>query len=105
MKKFREKLENRKTILLKRLEKEPQKAVIKRRRSSFSRRFNQKLRQTLLFSRADQQMKAVEDAIERLDEGVYGKCVVCGEKIESNRLEALPTATHCWRCQQDKPQV
>ena len=105
MKKFREKLEDQKMILLKRLEKEPQKAVIKQRRSRFSRRFNQKLRQALLFTRADQQMKAVEDAIERLDEGVYGKCVVCGEKIEPNRLEALPTATHCWSCQQDKPQV
>jgi RNA polymerase-binding transcription factor DksA len=103
MKKFRKKLENQKRMLLKRLGKEPQKTVIQRRHSRFPRRFNQKLRQTLLSARADQQMKDVVDAIERLDDGVFGKCVVCGEKIEPNRLEALPTATHCWSCQQDKP--
>ena len=102
MKKFRKKLEKQKTVLSKRLEKEPQTAFIQPRRSSFPRRFNQKLRQTLLFARADQQIKAVEDAIERLDDGVYGQCVVCGEKIEPNRLEALPTATHCWSCQHEK---
>jgi RNA polymerase-binding transcription factor DksA len=103
MKKFRKKLEKQKMILSKRLGKEPQKAVIQRRRSRFPQRFNQKLRQTLLFARADRQMKDVVDAIERLDEGAYGKCIVCGENIEPNRLEALPTATHCWSCQHEKP--
>lgn len=103
MNKFRNKLENQKMILSKRLEKEPKTAIIQRRRSRFPRRFNQKLRQMLLFARADQQMKDVVDAIERLDDGVYGQCVVCGEKIEPNRLKALPTTTHCWNCQHETP--
>jgi RNA polymerase-binding transcription factor DksA len=102
MKKFRKKLEKQKMILSKRLEKEPKKAVIQRRRSRFPRRFNQKLRQTLLFALAEQQIKDVDDAIERLGDGVYGQCIACGEKIEPNRLEALPTATHCWGCQHEK---
>jgi RNA polymerase-binding transcription factor DksA len=102
MKKFRKKLEKQKTILLERLDNEPNRAIMQRRRSMISRRFNQKLRQMLLFARANQQMKAVDDAIERIDQGVYGQCVACGETIDSNRLEVLPTTTYCWRCQQEK---
>jgi RNA polymerase-binding transcription factor DksA len=103
MKKIRKKLENQKLILLKRLDKEPKRAIMQRRPSRDPKRFDQKLRQTLLFARADRQMKDVVNAIERLDEGAYGKCIVCGENIEPNRLEALPTATHCWSCQHEKP--
>lgn len=34
-------------------------------------------------------------ALARLEKGTYGKCEVCGEKIEEARLEADPTATTC----------
>jgi RNA polymerase-binding transcription factor DksA len=103
MKKIREKLEKQKTILLLRLNKEPNTAQMQLHRLKPPRRFNRKLRKTLLFARAEQQMKDVEDAIERLNDGVYGQCVVCGEPIQLNRLEALPTATHCWSCQHETP--
>ena len=32
----------------------------------------------------------IEQALERLDNGTYGKCVVCGEPIPEKRLEAIP---------------
>jgi DnaK suppressor protein len=37
----------------------------------------------------------VEDALARIDEGTYGKCIDCGRDIEEARLEALPWARYC----------
>ncbi len=34
-------------------------------------------------------------ALARIDEGKYGKCMVCGESIEEARLLADPAATTC----------
>lgn len=101
MKKFRKQLEKQKAILSKRLKKEPIEEQKKPRSTKVPWKFNQRLRQTLLFALAGQQMKDVTNAIERLDEGIYGVCVACGKNIEPNRLEAMPTATHCWDCQHE----
>jgi RNA polymerase-binding protein DksA len=38
-------------------------------------------------------------ALEKMDQGTYGTCDACGEKIAPERLEALPFATLCVRCQ------
>jgi DnaK suppressor protein len=38
-------------------------------------------------------------ALERLDNGTYGKCVRCGRDIAPRRLEALPYVTLCIECQ------
>ena len=38
-------------------------------------------------------------ALERLDEGEYGRCVECGEAIAPARLEVMPEVTTCVRCQ------
>ena len=45
-------------------------------------------------------LREVEAAIRRLDQGRYGKCTRCGEAIAPARLEALPWASQCLRCQQ-----
>ena len=37
----------------------------------------------------------VNAALERLDDGTYGKCAVCGRDIGERRLAALPYATLC----------
>jgi DnaK suppressor protein len=37
----------------------------------------------------------VEQALERLDNGTYGKCVVCGLPIPEKRLQAIPWAARC----------
>lgn len=34
-------------------------------------------------------------ALARVESGTYGKCEVCGKKIEEARLEADPAATTC----------
>jgi DnaK suppressor protein len=44
--------------------------------------------------------REVSDALRRIDEGVYGKCELCGEAIPIERLEAIPTARLCVSCKQ-----
>ena len=44
------------------------------------------------------QLRAVDDALARLDAGTYGQCTECGEQIAAERLEALPAAPHCIDC-------
>ncbi|MEK7515944.1 MAG: TraR/DksA C4-type zinc finger protein [Patescibacteria group bacterium] len=34
-------------------------------------------------------------ALKKIENGAYGKCEVCGDKIEEARLEADPSATTC----------
>ena len=50
------------------------------------------------------QMKAetldqINHALSRLDEGVYGYCLECGEEIPERRLRALPFAIRCKDCE------
>jgi len=45
-------------------------------------------------------LREIEAAIRRLDRGHYGKCLRCSDAIAPARLEALPWASHCLRCQQ-----
>ncbi len=39
-------------------------------------------------------------ALERLDDGSYGRCESCGEPIGKGRLQAFPRATLCVTCKQ-----
>jgi DnaK suppressor protein len=45
----------------------------------------------------------IDLALERLDEGTYGRCVACGEPIPQERLQAVPWAALCVPCSA-KPQ-
>ncbi|HXV84126.1 MAG TPA: RNA polymerase-binding protein DksA [Candidatus Binatia bacterium] len=40
----------------------------------------------------------IQDALKRLDEGVYGVCEECGESIGIERLKARPVTTLCIEC-------
>jgi DnaK suppressor protein len=37
----------------------------------------------------------VQNALKRIDEGTYGRCLVCGQPIPEKRLEAIPWASRC----------
>lgn len=43
----------------------------------------------------------VERALEKIDDGSYGQCDVCGEPIGEARLEARPWSVRCVRCATD----
>ncbi len=51
-----------------------------------------------LSSHARRMLVDVDAALERMDEGTYGKCQNCQTPIERDRLEALPYATLCMDC-------
>jgi DnaK suppressor protein len=43
-------------------------------------------------------LAAVDEALERIDSGGYGICLVCGSGIADERLEALPATALCLSC-------
>lgn len=38
-------------------------------------------------------------ALERIDDGTYGRCIDCGDEIPSERLDAIPYTPYCIRCE------
>lgn len=56
-------------------------------------------RDLALRDRAETQLALVDEALARLDEGTYGRCLDCGKPIPPERLEALPWAARCIDCQ------
>ncbi len=46
-----------------------------------------------------EELRAVQNAIARLERGDYGLCQSCGTEIPVARLEALPQAEFCVECQ------
>ncbi len=56
----------------------------------------------LLTARNKEKIHAVEEALKKMREGVYGKCEECGEKIEPARLKAMPLARFCVHCQSQR---
>jgi DnaK suppressor protein len=59
--------------------------------------FDQELTLRLLGSEEDT-LNQIEAAIKRIEDGSYGRCEVCGEKIPESRLNAIPYAVQCVRC-------
>ena len=45
-----------------------------------------------------QLLREIDYALDRIEEGIYGKCDSCGENIYSKRLEAKPSARLCLKC-------
>ena len=44
---------------------------------------------------AERQLREVETALDRIENGTYGRCEVCGLEIPEERLEAIPWTTMC----------
>lgn len=44
----------------------------------------------------------IDEALRRVDAGLYGVCDDCGNEIAEARLKAVPFATLCVRCQEDE---
>lgn len=57
-----------------------------------------------LFQRASQKrqlLQMIEATLSRIKDGSFGECIVCGDEIESKRLEAMPWTEHCLHCRQE----
>lgn len=44
------------------------------------------------------QLRGVEEALQRIEAGTYGRCQKCGREIDEERLEVLPEAAYCYEC-------
>ena len=49
-------------------------------------------------------LQAIEEALYRMEKGVYGICRDCGEPIAPARLEAIPWTRVCISCKQKQNQ-
>jgi DnaK suppressor protein len=54
----------------------------------------------LLTARKRERRMAIEQALEKAENGSYGVCEECGSKIEAARLKAVPLAKLCISCQE-----
>ena len=45
-------------------------------------------------------LRDIDAALKRIKDGTYGICIDCGDAIPQARLQALPTAMSCVKCQQ-----
>lgn len=50
----------------------------------------------------EHQLKEVHDAIGRIDDGLFGKCELCGKEIDLERLKVLPFTRLCIDCEENK---
>lgn len=69
--------------------------IVDRANSSYSREF--------LFSLTggeSEQLRLIEEALSRIEEGTYGVCQNCGQAIGEPRLKAVPWARYCVDCQE-----
>ena len=47
------------------------------------------------------ELKEIQTALQKILDGVYGICERCGQPIEENRLEAIPTSRYCKKCAEE----
>lgn len=66
-------------------------------------RANNSYNRELMFALSDaerHQLIAVDEALERVEAGTYGECLNCGREIGEKRLDAVPWARYCIKCQE-----
>jgi DnaK suppressor protein len=56
----------------------------------------------ILSDREREKLQAIEDSIQRIDDGSYGICDSCDAEIAAGRLEALPFTRLCVNCQAER---
>jgi DnaK suppressor protein len=46
-------------------------------------------------------MSAIDDAIGKMEKGIYSKCESCAKDIPIQRLKAIPWSRYCIQCQEE----
>jgi DnaK suppressor protein len=49
-----------------------------------------------------QQLRLINEALDRISAGDYGSCLACGEPIPAKRLRVVPWARYCVPCQEQE---
>ena len=53
---------------------------------------------TALGTQDANRLQQIDSALDRINQGTYGRCVKCGKEIPQERLEVLPYALMCVNC-------
>jgi DnaK suppressor protein len=48
------------------------------------------------------QLKQINEALQRINEGTYGVCAECEKPISPKRLQAVPWAKYCVACEEQR---
>ena len=48
--------------------------------------------------REERELRDIDDALARIEQGRFGHCARCGGAIGRHRLRAIPEARHCMAC-------
>ncbi|WP_233166448.1 TraR/DksA family transcriptional regulator [Archangium sp. Cb G35] len=54
--------------------------------------------QARLSEREERELRDIDDALVRIEQGRFGHCSRCGGAIGRHRLRAIPEARHCMAC-------
>jgi RNA polymerase-binding transcription factor len=55
-----------------------------------------------LLNRDSQMSRLVKGALRRMEDGTYGTCLACEDPVSVKRLQAVPWAELCLRCQEGR---
>jgi len=50
----------------------------------------------------EKRLADINEALEKIENGGYGVCIICGKEIEEDRLEENPAAKTCKGCMEKK---
>ncbi len=56
-------------------------------------------------SQKDSYLKALDEALERIERDIYGKCEICDGLIPKKRLDVVPSARLCIKCKSDQEKI
>ena len=56
----------------------------------------------ILTDREREKVNAIQEALDRVEDGTYGTCESCDSEIAEGRLEALPFTRLCVNCQAER---
>jgi len=48
------------------------------------------------------ELQSVNDALKRIEQGIFGICTSCGNEIKNKRLTAVPYVENCIKCEKNK---
>lgn len=51
------------------------------------------------------EIKAIDKALEKMEDGSYGDCAECGVRIDTPRLKAIPSADLCIVCKRKEEEA
>jgi len=71
--------------------------IADRASSAFQREFSYSLSEN-----ENKMLRLIDEALERLESGRFGRCTNCEKPIEPQRLQAIPWARHCIACQEQQ---